>query len=45
MKTQLLCTFTNKKELDSIIEDIKSSYTITFGKIYVFRIVIFSFAL
>tara|TARA_B100000287_G_scaffold267425_1_gene251517 strand:- start:294 stop:695 length:402 start_codon:yes stop_codon:yes gene_type:complete len=37
MKTQLLCTFTNKKELDSIIENIKNNYTITFGKIYVLQ--------
>ena len=37
MKTQLLCTFTTKKELDSIIEDIKNSYTITFNKIYVLQ--------
>ena len=37
MRTQLLCTFTNKKELDSVIEDIKNNYTITFGKIYVLQ--------
>ena len=37
MKTQLLWTFTNKKELDSIIENIKNNYTITFGKIYVLQ--------
>ena len=34
MKTQLLCTFTTKKELDSIIELIKDSYDISFKKIY-----------
>ena len=37
MKTQLLCTFTNKKELDNILEDIKDQYDIVFNKIYVFQ--------
>ena len=37
MKTQLLCTFTTKKELDSIIELIKDSYDISFKKIYVLQ--------
>ena len=37
MRTQLLCTFTNKKNLDSTIDEIKDSYTITFGKVYVLQ--------
>lgn len=37
MKTQLLCTFTTKSELDSITELITSSYDIAFGKIYVLQ--------
>ena len=37
MKTQLLCTFTNKKKIDSIIEKIKESYTIAFSKIYILQ--------
>ena len=37
MKTQLLCTFTTKKELDSIVELIKDSYDISFKKIYVLQ--------
>lgn len=37
MKTQLLCTFTTKSELDSITELIASSYDIAFGKIYVLQ--------
>ena len=37
MKTQLLATFTTKENLDSIIEDIKDSYTIIFDKIYVLQ--------
>ena len=37
MRTQLLCTFTNKKNLDSTIGEIKDSYTITFGKVYVLQ--------
>ena len=37
MKTQLLCTFTTKTELDDIINDIKGSYDIAFNKIYVFQ--------
>ena len=37
MKTQLLCTFTTKDDLDNIIEDIKESYVIIFNKIYVLQ--------
>mgnify|MGYP001342875474 CR=1 FL=1 len=37
MKTQLLCTFTNKKYLDDIIEKIKESYKVVFNKIYVLQ--------
>jgi hypothetical protein len=37
LKTQLLCTFTTKSELDSITELITSSYDIAFGKIYVLQ--------
>ena len=37
MKTQLLATFTTKDNLDGIIEDIKTSYTIIFDKIYVLQ--------
>ena len=37
MKTQLLCTFTTKKDIESTIVDISSSYSITFNKIYVLQ--------
>ena len=37
MKTQLLCTFTTKKEIDKIVELIKKSYTIVFSKIYLLQ--------
>ena len=37
MKTQLLCTFTDKKDLESAIEKIKQSYDIAFNKIYVLQ--------
>ena len=37
MKTQLLCTFTTKEELDNITDSIKNSYTIAFNKIYVLQ--------
>ena len=37
MKTQLLCTFTTKDSLESIVEHIKSAYTIVFNKIYVLQ--------
>tara|TARA_Y100000310_G_C20517300_1_gene731837 strand:- start:641 stop:1039 length:399 start_codon:yes stop_codon:yes gene_type:complete len=37
MKTQLLCTFTNKRNIDNTINKIKESYKITFNKIYVLQ--------
>ena len=36
-KSQLLCTFTTKKDIDDTIEAIKSSYDIAFNKIYVLQ--------
>lgn len=37
MNTQLLCTFSNKDELDGTLELIEKSYSIAFDKIYVFQ--------
>ena len=37
MKTQLLCTFTTKKDIDNILEKIKQSYKIAFDKIYILQ--------
>jgi hypothetical protein len=37
MKTQLLCTFTNKKNLELTIDEITSAYTIVFNKVYVLQ--------
>ena len=37
MRTQLLATFTTKKELDDTIKSIKEAYTIIFNKIYVLQ--------
>ena len=37
MKTQLLCTFTNKSSLESVLNQIESSYTVVFNKIYVLQ--------
>ena len=37
MKTQLLCTFTTKESLDSVIKEITNEYTIVFNKIYVLQ--------
>lgn len=37
MKTQLLCTFTTKKNIDDTIKNIKDAYTIVFNKIYVLQ--------
>ena len=34
MNTQLLCTFSTKKESDEIIETIRDSYDVIFNKIY-----------
>ena len=37
MRTQLLATFTTKKDLDSITSNIVATYTIVFNKIYVLQ--------
>ena len=37
MKVQLLCTFTNKKDINKIVEKIKKTYNISFGKIYILQ--------
>ena len=37
MRTQLLCTFTTKDNLDETIESIKEAYTIVFNKIYILQ--------
>jgi hypothetical protein len=37
MKTQLLCTFTTKKDLEKTIETIKQNYNIAFNKIYILQ--------
>ena len=37
MKTQLLCTFTVKSELEKILKNIKSVYNIVFNKIYILQ--------
>ena len=37
MKSQLLCTFTTKSELDNTIKNIINSYTIVFDKVYVLQ--------
>ena len=37
MKTQLLATFTTKKNIEEIIEDIKNAYVVVFDKIYVLQ--------
>ncbi len=37
MKTQLLATFTTKKDIESVIDLIKQSYDIVFDKIYVLQ--------
>ena len=37
MKTQLLCTFTTKKDLEKTISEIVRSYTIVFGRVYVLQ--------
>ena len=37
MRTQLLCTFTTKKDIESTITKISSAYTIVFNKIYVLQ--------
>ena len=37
MKTQLLCTFTIKENLDTVIDEIVTAYNIVFGKVYVLQ--------
>ena len=37
MKTQLLCTFTNNNDIDSVVDKINSAYDIVFNKIYVLQ--------
>ena len=37
MKTQLLCTFTTKSELDNTVKLIKDAYIIAFDKVYVLQ--------
>ena len=37
MRTQLLCTFTNKRDIDDILKQIENTYTIIFNKIYVLQ--------
>ena len=37
MKTQLLCTFTDKNNIDKTINSISDAYEITFNKIYVLQ--------
>ena len=34
-ETQLLCTFVNVAELDTVLEQIQNTYTLVFNKIYV----------
>ena len=37
MKTQLLCTFTTKKDIEETISSITTNYTIVFDRIYVLQ--------
>ena len=37
MRTQLLCTFTTKKNIDETVNNIKKAYSIVFNKIYVLQ--------
>lgn len=37
LETQLLCTFCSKKNLNTIVEEIKTNYNVTYGKIYVLQ--------
>ena len=37
MKSQLLCTFTDKKTLTNTVQQIKSNYNILFNKVYVLQ--------
>ena len=37
MRSQLLCTFTNQTDVDSIVKHITDSYSIMFDKIYILQ--------
>ena len=37
MRTQLLCTFTDKNKIDELSNEISNKYDIVFNKIYVFQ--------
>jgi len=37
MKSQLLCTFTNKEELEQILVEIQDTYTLVYNYIYVLQ--------
>jgi hypothetical protein len=37
LKTQLVCTFAKKYELDNIIEDIKTNFSVLNNKIFIFK--------
>ena len=37
MKTQLLCTFTNKNDMEKTVERIMDVYKIAFGKVYILQ--------
>tara|TARA_B100000287_G_scaffold435264_1_gene502724 strand:+ start:2560 stop:2955 length:396 start_codon:yes stop_codon:yes gene_type:complete len=37
MNTQLLCTFTTKKDLENVVKQIEEAYDIVFNKIYVLQ--------
>jgi len=37
MKSQLLCTFTSKQDIDKVIENIKDAYSLLYNKIYVLQ--------
>ena len=37
MRSQLLCTFTNKTDIDKVIKYIQDSYKIIFNKIYILQ--------
>ena len=37
MKTQLLCTFTTKAELQKVLQDIRETYVIVYNYIYILQ--------
>ena len=37
MKTQLLCTFTTKAELQKVLQDIRDTYVIVYNYIYILQ--------